>query len=105
MATLPSAYRALREKLKADKVLIPGEQQRLRFTRDVPFTSPTAAACVVYGASISGPGNWKVKATGQTYAEVREDSLREAEAVGGRLSTRVKQGLKLKAMRSWARNG
>ena len=80
--TLPSAYRALREKLKADKVLVVGEQQTLRFTRDVPFTSPSAAACVVYGASISGPGNWKVEATGQTYAEVRKASLREAEAAG-----------------------
>jgi hypothetical protein len=81
-ATLPSAYRALRAQLKADKVLVPGEQQTLRFTKDVPFTSPSAAACVVYGASISGPANWKAQATGQTYAEVRQDSLREAEAVG-----------------------
>jgi hypothetical protein len=81
-ASLPTAYRALREKLKADGVLISGEEQTLRFTKDVPFTSPSAAAGVVYGASISGPGNWKVEATGQTYAEVRQESLREAEAIG-----------------------
>jgi hypothetical protein len=80
--TLPSAYQALRHQLKADKILVPGEPQTLRFTRDVPFTSPTAAAAVVYGASISGPANWKVEATGQTYGEVRQKTLREAEAIG-----------------------
>jgi hypothetical protein len=37
-------------------------------------------------AVISGPANWKVEATGQTYAEVRENALREAEAVGETLT-------------------
>jgi hypothetical protein len=81
-ASLPSAYRALREQLKTDGGLIPHEPQTLRFTRDVPFTSPTAAACVVYGASVSGPAHWKVEATGQTYGELRQQALQEAEALG-----------------------
>jgi Domain of unknown function (DUF4357) len=57
--------RALREQLNADKVLVPGERQAPPFTRDVPFTSLSAAACVVYGASITGPGNWNVEGTGK----------------------------------------
>jgi Domain of unknown function (DUF4357) len=84
--SLPSTYRALREQLKADGGLVPNDAETLRFTRDVPFTSPTAAACVVYGASISGPGHWKMEATGQTYAELRQNALREAETVGETLA-------------------
>jgi hypothetical protein len=81
--TMPRGYRALRDQLKADGILVPSEPQTLRFTRDVPFASPSAAACVVYGASISGPGNWKLEATGQSYAELRETILREADVEMG----------------------
>ena len=81
--SLPSTYGALREQLKADRGLVPNDTETLRFTRDVRFTSPTAAACVVYGASISGPAHWKTEATGQTYAEIRQETLRQAETLGG----------------------
>jgi Domain of unknown function (DUF4357) len=81
-AKLPPTYRALREQLTSDGALQPKDSHTLVFVRDVPFTSPSAAACVVYGASISGPANWFVEGTTQTYAEVRERALQAAEAAG-----------------------
>jgi predicted GIY-YIG superfamily endonuclease len=78
---LQNTYRALREQLKADGSLKKAENQTLVFTRDVPFNSTSAAACVVYGASISGPANWINESTEQTYAEVRKNALRAAETV------------------------
>jgi len=78
--SMPPTYRALRQQLTADGALQPKDSQTLVFARDVPFTSPTAAACVVYGASISGPGNWYVEGTSQTYAEIRQRALQAAEA-------------------------
>jgi Domain of unknown function (DUF4357) len=77
--TLPNAYRTLRRQLIQDGSLTRDGAQ-LRFIRDVPFTSSTAAACVVYGASTSGPATWKVEGTDQTYGELRQSALREAEA-------------------------
>lgn len=79
--TLPKAYRALREQLKADGTLKPTENQALIFTRDVPFKSPSAAACVVYGASISGPANWYREGSEESYADIRQVALSAAEAV------------------------
>ncbi|MDX3971936.1 MAG: GIY-YIG nuclease family protein [Bradyrhizobium sp.] len=78
--TLPKAYRALREKLKADGSLKPTSNQMLTFAQDVPFDSPSAAAAAVYGASISGPANWKADGTGRTYADLRREELADAEA-------------------------
>ncbi|MGZ5095975.1 MAG: DUF4357 domain-containing protein [Burkholderiales bacterium] len=69
--TIPKAYRAL-----------PAPNQMLMFSRDVPFNSPSAAACAVYGASISGPANWRVEGSEQTYADLRKDTLAAAEAAG-----------------------
>ncbi len=81
-ATLGAGYKALRMKLKADGSLTSGDNQTLVFARDVAFTSPSAAASVVYGASMSGPANWKVSGTDQTYGELRQAALKEAEAQG-----------------------
>ena len=76
--SLPKTYRALREKLKADGTLVSGEGGSLVFSKDTPFDSPTAAAAVVYGASISGPANWYLTSSEQTYAQFRESSLAAA---------------------------
>jgi hypothetical protein len=85
-ATLDSGYRALRAKLKANGTLAPGQNQTLVFRKDVAFTSPSAAASVVYGASMSGPGNWKVAGTDKTYGELRQEALKEAEALGEQMT-------------------
>ncbi|WP_354168392.1 MULTISPECIES: GIY-YIG nuclease family protein [unclassified Bradyrhizobium] len=75
----PKTYKALREKLRADGTLQrkPGADT-YEFTRDTPFDSPTAAAAVIYGTSISGPANWKISGTEQTYGQFRERSLETA---------------------------
>lgn len=90
--SLDNGYRSLRTKLKSEGILVPGDGQTLRFTRDVAFTSPSAAASVVYGASMSGPANWKLAGTDKTYAELRQATLKEAEAEGERLSAGPQMG-------------
>jgi len=41
------------------------------FTTDVTFASPSAAASIVAARSASGPREWKVRGTGQTYRDWR----------------------------------
>ena len=55
------SHKALRARLKEEEVLVP-RNGRLRFTVDYEFPTPSAAACVVGGHSISGPEAWKDKA-------------------------------------------
>ena len=86
-ATLNAGYKALRAKLKTEGALLPeGDNQTLTFKRDVAFSSPSAAASVVYGASMSGPANWKVQGTDKTYGELRQAALKEAEAQGEQIA-------------------
>lgn len=73
--TLAETYKILRSRLKKDGSLTTREDGMLFLTRDVPFNSPTAAAAVVYGASISGPANWYVENTKKTYATWRSERL------------------------------
>jgi hypothetical protein len=84
--TFPNAYRSIRARLKADGSLTAIDNQRLVFTRDVPFNSPSAAASVVYGASMSGPANWIDGTFKQTYADYRQNALSAAEAQGEKLA-------------------
>jgi hypothetical protein len=65
------SYKNLYDKLSADGTLaiIDGQKQ---FTKDYAFKSPSAAAGVVYGRTANGRTDWKVPATGQTYAEWQE---------------------------------
>lgn len=51
------------------------------FERDYAFSSPSAAAAVVYGRSANGRTSWKVKDTNQTYADFQESLV--ADASGG----------------------
>ncbi|MCP5134693.1 MAG: GIY-YIG nuclease family protein [Gammaproteobacteria bacterium] len=48
----------LRQKLKDDGSLVP-EGQRLLFTKDTEFTSPSTAAAVIYGGTANGLTAWK----------------------------------------------
>ena len=78
---IPETYRALRKQLKEDGTLAAYNDNTLKFTKDTPFSSPSAAASVVYGASMSGPSNWKTH-DGQTYAAVRQATLAAADPSG-----------------------
>ena len=54
------------------------ENQRL--TKDIPFSSPTAAATFLSGNSISGPRFWKVKGTDVTLGQwMKEDTTPPAQ--------------------------
>lgn len=63
---------ALREKLITDGTLAP-DGERLVFTKDVEFTSPSAAAGVVRGGTAAGPIAWLNK-QGKTLKELESDT-------------------------------
>jgi hypothetical protein len=74
-ATFQARYRALRDRLLDEGKLVMEGAHQLRFTEDVVFTSPSAAAAVVAARSASGPREWKLEATGQAYMEWKADGL------------------------------
>jgi hypothetical protein len=76
------SYKALREKLVADQSLVEqtGDPAVLVFSEDIAFNSPSAAASVVMARAANGRRNWKVKGTGQSYADWQEEKL--ASVVG-----------------------
>lgn len=68
--TFPAGYRALRDQLLAEGRLVDESAAGLyRFISDAVFASPSAAASIVAGRSASGPLEWKVSGTGQTYRD------------------------------------
>jgi hypothetical protein len=75
-ATFQAGYRALRDRLLTDGSLLPSASAELLvFASDVVFASPSAAAAVVAGRSASGPIEWKIAETGQTYRDWRAATL------------------------------
>jgi hypothetical protein len=74
--TFPAGYRALRDQLIAGGRMFEEPAAGLyRFTADVAFASPSAAASIVAGRSASGPLEWKVSGTGRTYRDWRAATL------------------------------
>jgi hypothetical protein len=74
--TFPAGYRALRDKLLADKQLAEdGSPELYRFATDVVFSSASAAASIVAARSAGGPLEWKLDGTGQTYRDWRAARL------------------------------
>lgn len=71
--TFPAGYRTLRDNLIAEGALS-FDGERLRFTRDVVFASPSAAASIVAGRSASGPGEWRTT-DGTSYRDTRATLL------------------------------
>jgi hypothetical protein len=47
----------------------------LVFTKDEAFDSPSGAARVVYGGSVSGPRYWRHATTGQRYGDWRASQI------------------------------
>lgn len=73
------AIRSGRQQLLLEGTVEPTADGKMwRFTKDVAFSSPSAAASAVYGGSVSGPQYWKHSITGQTYGEWRQDKLKAA---------------------------
>lgn len=67
--------RSLREKLITDKV-IEKVEDRYIFLEDYNFSSSSAAAKIISGASVSGPGKWKDE-SGLTLNEVEQKLLQK----------------------------
>jgi hypothetical protein len=63
-----SSYAPLHAELVRSGVLAPNDELCV-FTRDYAFTSPSAAAAIVYGRSASGPAAWHLDGENITYKE------------------------------------
>lgn len=76
--TFPAGYQAHRDQLVQDGRLVDGPSPELfRFDADVAFASPSAAASIVAARSASGPREWKLRGTGQSYRDWRAEGLGE----------------------------
>ncbi len=79
--SLASNVRAYREQLRRAGKLVPAEgTANLRFSEDVAFTSPSAAAQAVMGTSRNGRTDWINATTNETYAAWQERQVAKAEA-------------------------
>jgi hypothetical protein len=66
-------YLALRNELIQNGVLVP-DGDKLRFTQDYPFKSPSAAGSVIRGGNTNGRTAWKT-ADGRTLAKVQNAQI------------------------------
>jgi hypothetical protein len=78
--SLGSNVRTYREQLRRAGKLVSAEGTNyLRFTEDVAFTSPSAAAQAVMGTSRNGRDDWINVVTNETYATWQDRLVTEAE--------------------------
>lgn len=68
-------YRNLYQHLVSDGVMISDGSEYLRFKDDYAFSSPSAAAAVVYGRAASGRVSWLVEGSSETYAAWQDRQL------------------------------
>ena len=68
-ASFPKGYRELRDRLVADGKIIDAGSDLYRFAENVWFPSPTTAAAVILARSASGPHEWTLKGTAQSYRD------------------------------------
>ena len=71
-------YWKLYDQLKEDGIILE-KSGSTQFAEDYAFSSPSAAAAIIFGRSANGRTSWKVKGTGKTYADYQEDQVAEAE--------------------------
>jgi hypothetical protein len=69
------SYELLFRRLIADGVLVPDGPEHCVFSADYLFSSPSAAAAVVYARNANGRTSWLVEDTGQTYAAWQDQQL------------------------------
>ncbi|EPR43546.1 protein of unknown function DUF4357 [Desulfovibrio sp. X2] len=72
-----STYAKLHEELRATEVLVE-DGGHCVFAKSYAFRSTSAAAAVIKGRPASGPAEWKVVGTGQTYREWEASQLHAA---------------------------
>ncbi|WP_245429553.1 GIY-YIG nuclease family protein [Mesorhizobium sp. DCY119] len=72
-------YQPLRERLEREGTLVPEENgQFLRFTKDTLFSSPSAAAAVIYGRNANGRTSWVLANMNKTL-KAYQDELQAAQ--------------------------
>ncbi|MFC0081936.1 GIY-YIG nuclease family protein [Aciditerrimonas ferrireducens] len=72
-------YKRLRKKLEDESVLKMRDDGKVRvFTRNVVFTSPSAAAAVVLGRSANGRSEWIIEGTTTSYASWLDSAVKQA---------------------------
>lgn len=71
-----NAYKSLRDQLISDKRLCPSENpQLLKFSQDVSFASPSAAASVIFNHNSNGRTAWKLKGTDKTLRDWQDEQI------------------------------
>lgn len=71
------SYRLQAEQLVKDgKLVEDANPESYRFAADVGFSSPSTAAAIVLGRSASGPREWKLVGSAQTYRDWRTERLK-----------------------------
>lgn len=72
------SYQYLHRQLCEDGVLLPAQAGLRRFADAYVFSSPSAAAAVITGRTANGRRDWKVKGTGQLYADWQDQQVNAA---------------------------
>lgn len=70
-----NSYRALRDALQYDGALVEEGDGHLRFARNTPFKSPSAASSVILDRNDNGRTTWKLPGAVKTYADWQTDRL------------------------------
>jgi hypothetical protein len=72
-----TSYKTLRVQIVQEGQLAEGSDPGFYvFAEDVPFSSPSAAAAVVFGGNQHGPMVWKTRDSGQTYRDLQMEKLK-----------------------------
>ncbi|ELK4793142.1 DUF4357 domain-containing protein [Pseudomonas aeruginosa] len=75
IGTADHHYRNLYLQLVSDGVMVNDGSEYLVFKDDYAFSSPSAAAAVVYGRAASGRTSWVVEGSSETYAAWQDSKL------------------------------
>lgn len=87
-----SQYRGLRDRLIREKALLPTEDNTfLHFTRDTLFTSPTAAAAVIYGRNSNGRTSWELANINVTLKEYQNNAGLRMSLGGPLIRKRIRE--------------
>jgi hypothetical protein len=75
------SYGGLKDKMIVEGVLVPHGEDRMRFARPWPFSSPSAAAAVILDRNANGRLEWKVRGSKLNYHE-----WQQAQATGSEVT-------------------
>ncbi|MFL9844499.1 DUF4357 domain-containing protein [Flavobacterium rhizosphaerae] len=68
-------YSSLRDKLITDKIISTNSLGELYFTKNCPFSSPSAAAAVILGYSVNGRNIWR-NSEGKSLKEIENYNIK-----------------------------